>query len=62
MKRALAIEHLRCAFRRGDTSEATRVYIENRISWQTYQQTAREVADAKARAANRSTQPTNPKP
>jgi hypothetical protein len=53
MKRALAMEHLRCAFRRGDLSEATRVYIENRISWQTYQQTAREVAHAKAQAASR---------
>lgn len=62
MKRALAMEHLRCAFRRGDTPEATRIYIENRISWQTYQETAREVANAKAQAASRSRPATAPKP
>jgi hypothetical protein len=62
MKRALAMEHLRCAFRRGDLSEATRVYIENRISWQTYQQTAREVARAKAQAASRSRLTSAPSP
>lgn len=56
------MEHLRCAFRRGDTSEATRIYIENRISWQTYQETAREVASARAQAANRLAQQTAPKP
>jgi hypothetical protein len=62
MKRALAMEHLRCAFRRGDTSEATRIYIENHISWKTYQEIAREVASAKAQAANRLVQQTTPKP
>ena len=62
MKRALAMDHLRCAFRRGDISDATLIILRNRISWKTYQQTGREVAAAKAQAASRSTQPTNPKP
>jgi hypothetical protein len=52
MKKALAMEHLRCAFRRGDLQTATRVYITHRISWQTYRQTQREVAEEKGRAAN----------
>ncbi len=62
MKRAQAMEHLRCAFGRGDLADATEIMLRNRISWKTYQQTGREVAAAKAQAASRSTQPTNPKP
>jgi len=50
MKRALAMEHLRCAFRRGDLETATRVYITHRISWQTYRQVQREVAEEKGQA------------
>jgi len=43
------MEHLRCAFRRGDLETATRVYITNRISWQTYRQIQREVVEEKER-------------
>ena len=44
------MEHLRCAFRRGDLETATRVYITHRISWQTYRQVQREVAEEKGQA------------
>lgn len=44
MKRSLAIEHLRAAFRKGDLATATDLMLRNRISFKVYQETRREVA------------------